>query len=198
MSGVSCPVEIRWVRAFARAGISSNNRRLISRLLKSRSRPVLRSSTAEGGRKKAHSEGRMKKEECRNETKRTKSVAVFSSFIILPFAFEMSLVISARTGQGVFQQPAKALRFCHWRSNREKKSGRSCKTGLTVKEDMKTQICLAFMPPGSACGESGSCSPQTEAAATRLQLSSSAREHQTRCRSKSRSLHPPKYHYHIR
>jgi hypothetical protein len=40
----------------------------------------------------AHSEGRMKKEECRNETKRTKSVAAFSSFIIPSSAFEMSLV----------------------------------------------------------------------------------------------------------
>jgi hypothetical protein len=38
----------------------------------------------------------MKKEECRNETKRTKSMATFSSFIILPSAFGMSLVTRRR------------------------------------------------------------------------------------------------------
>jgi hypothetical protein len=44
----------------------------------------------------------MKNAECRNETKRTKSVAAFSSFIILPSAFEMSLVTLAATKEGVF------------------------------------------------------------------------------------------------
>jgi hypothetical protein len=39
----------------------------------------------------------MKKEECRSETKRTKSVAALSSFIILPSAFEMSLITGLRT-----------------------------------------------------------------------------------------------------
>lgn len=79
-SGAAGPVCDLVVRAFARAGISSKNRRLILK--------------AEG----------------RNETRRTKSVAAYSSFIIPPFAFEMSLVVPALTGQGVFQPSQLLLR----------------------------------------------------------------------------------------
>ena len=60
----------------------------------------------------------------------------------------------------------------------KKKSGRSCKTGLTVKEDMKTQICLTVMPPGSVCAESAACWPRKEAAAMRPQPPSWAQEQQ--------------------
>jgi hypothetical protein len=43
-------------------------------------------------REPVHSEGRTKKKECRNETARTKSVTTFSSSIIFPSAFPVSLV----------------------------------------------------------------------------------------------------------
>jgi hypothetical protein len=46
----------------------------------------------------------MKKEECRNETKRTTSGAAFSSFIIPPSAFEMSLVTPAAAREAVLNE----------------------------------------------------------------------------------------------